>query len=116
MSTESSGDSGKEALADVSGLSVSPAEPEEAAALRDRLLRALADAENARRRADIARREGWKAGVAEVVGRLIPGLDSLDLAIRAEPAPETDAGFARAVIEEFAPHGANSSRLSTRSA
>src|SRR5690606_12967629 len=67
--------------------------------LRDRLLRALADAENARRRADIARREGWKAGVAEVVGRLLPGLDSLDLAIRAEPAPETDGGFARAVIE-----------------
>lgn len=99
MSTESSGESGKEALADVSGLSASPAEPEEVAALRDRLLRALADAENARRRADIARREGWKAGVAEVVGRLIPGLDSLDLAIRAEPAPETEAGFARAVIE-----------------
>lgn len=100
MSTESSGEAGNEPVADVSGVPVSPAEPEEVAALRDRLLRALADAENARRRADEARRQGWKSGVVEVVERLIPGLDSLDLAIRAGPsAEETGAGFARAVLE-----------------
>jgi len=99
MSTQSSAESGNEPPADVSGLTASPAEPEEVAALRDRLLRALADAENARRRADAARREGWRAGVVEVVGRLIPGLDSLDLAIRAEPSAETDTSFAKAVIE-----------------
>lgn len=100
MSKENSGETGHEPAADLSGVPVHPAEPEEVAALRDRLLRALADAENARRRAEEARREGWKSGVVELVGRLVPGLDSLDLALRVEPpAGEAGAGFARAVLE-----------------
>jgi len=100
MRKENSGETGHEPAADLSGVPVHPAEPEEVAALRDRLLRALADAENARRRAEEARREGWKSGVVELVGRLVPGLDSLDLALRAEPpAGEAGAGFARAVLE-----------------
>ena len=49
--------------------------------LQDRLLRALADAENARKRAERSRAEGHKAGVAEVVTALIPALDSLELAL-----------------------------------
>ncbi|ACG80064.1 Heat-shock protein GrpE(HSP-70 cofactor) (plasmid) [Phenylobacterium zucineum HLK1] len=75
-----------------------PDEPEAVSSLRERLLRALADAENARRRAERARNEGWKAGVAELTGRLIPGLDGLDLAVRVEP-PDNEGGqaFARAV-------------------
>lgn len=100
MSKENSGEAEHEPAADLSGVPVHPAEPEEVAALRDRLLRALADADNARRRAEEARREGWKSGVVELVGRLVPGLDSLDLALRAEPPVEAaGAGFARAVLE-----------------
>ena len=39
-------------------------------ALQDRLLRALADAENARRQAERARSEGRRAGVADLIARL----------------------------------------------
>jgi len=49
--------------------------------LNDKLLRALADAENARKRADRARQEGRDAGIADVTAGLIPALDSLALAI-----------------------------------
>lgn len=78
----------------------SPLELDELAALRDRLLRALADAENARRRAEVARSEGQQAGVADLASRLIGGLDSLDLALRAEPGPGQEASaFAAAVLE-----------------
>lgn len=81
----------------------SPAEPEAVAALRERLLRALADAENARRRADKARSEGWRAGIAELAGRLVSGLDSLDLAVRANPeAGQDPLAFARAVQDGVA--------------
>lgn len=81
----------------------SPDEPEAAAALRERLLRALADAENARRRAERARSEGWRAGVAELAGRLISGLDSLDLAVQAAPQGGQDPhAFAKAVQEGVA--------------
>jgi len=81
----------------------SPDEPEAVASLRDRLLRALADAENARRRAEKARSEGWRAGVAELAGLLISGLDSLDLAVRTAPqAGQDPAAFAKAVQEGVA--------------
>ena len=56
-------------------------------ALQDRLLRALADAETARRQAERARSEGRRAGVADLIARLAPGLDSLDLAVDAARKP-----------------------------
>lgn len=49
--------------------------------LQDRLLRALADADNARKRADRARGEGHRAGIADLAAAIVPALDSLDLAI-----------------------------------
>jgi molecular chaperone GrpE len=58
--------------------------------LRERLLRALADAENARKRADRARAEGRESGIADLVSKIVPALDSLDLAI--EAAGRTEEG------------------------
>lgn len=58
--------------------------------LRERLLRALADAENARKRADRARAEGREGGIADLVSKIVPALDSLDLAI--EAAGRTEEG------------------------
>jgi molecular chaperone GrpE len=58
--------------------------------LRERLLRALADAENARKRADRARAEGRETGIADLVSKIVPALDSLDLAI--EAAGRTEEG------------------------
>lgn len=81
----------------------SPDEPEAVASLRERLLRALADAENARRRAERSRSEGWRAGVAELASRLTSGLDSLDLAIKASPQQGQDPqAFAQAVQDGVA--------------
>jgi molecular chaperone GrpE len=62
----------------------------EADELRERLLRALADAENARKRADRARAEGRETGIADLVSKIVPALDSLDLAI--EAASRTEEG------------------------
>lgn len=62
----------------------------EAEELRERLLRALADAENARKRADRARVEGRETGIADLVSKIVPALDSLDLAI--EAASRTEEG------------------------
>ena len=62
----------------------------EADELRERLLRALADAENARKRADRARAEGRESGIADLVSKIAPALDSLDLAI--EAAGRTEEG------------------------
>lgn len=62
----------------------------EADELRERLLRALADAENARKRADRARAEGRESGIADLVSKIVPALDSLDLAI--EAAGRTEEG------------------------
>lgn len=59
--------------------------------LKDRLLRALADAENARKRAERSRSEGRDNGVAEVVGSIAPALDSLDLAINIAERDDQDA-------------------------
>ncbi|MFS0851933.1 nucleotide exchange factor GrpE [Novosphingobium panipatense] len=74
---------------------VEKTEPKQAAAseadeLRERLLRALADAENARKRADRARAEGRESGIADLVSKIVPALDSLDLAI--EAAGRTEEG------------------------
>lgn len=55
----------------------------EIAAVTDKWKRALADAENARRRADAARAEGREHGVAVAVEALAPALDALLLGIEA---------------------------------
>ena len=62
----------------------------EADEMGERLLRALADAENARKRADRARAEGRESGIADLVSKIVPALDSLDLAI--EAAGRTEEG------------------------
>lgn len=68
--------------------------------LKDRLLRALADAENARKRADSAHHAGRTAGVAEVTQGLIPALDSLDFAMTTlKPASESLEPQLRAIHE-----------------
>ncbi|MFL0418369.1 nucleotide exchange factor GrpE [Sphingomonas sp. 179-I 2A4 NHS] len=56
--------------------------------LRERLLRALADAENARKRADRARAEGRETGISDLAEMIVPALDSLDLAIEAASRTE----------------------------
>src|SRR5207247_10042 len=61
----------------------------------DRLLRVLADAENARRRAQREREEFVKYANESLLRDLIPALDNLDRALRAAPvgvaaAPEED--------------------------
>jgi molecular chaperone GrpE len=58
-------------------------EAEEGNALQDRLLRALAEAENARKRAEKAGIEGRQAGMAQLLSELAPALDNLDLALEA---------------------------------
>lgn len=57
--------------------------------LEDKFLRALADAENARKRAARARTEGHVAGIAEAVNALLPTLDNIELALKNRP--NTDA-------------------------
>lgn len=70
------------------------------ATLNDRLLLALADAENARKRADRARSEGRETGVAEVTASLVPALDSLALAIETAGQEDRSApGYMAAVLE-----------------
>jgi len=50
----------------------------ENASLRERLLRALADAENARRRADQTAEDTRKFGIAEFARELLPVVDNLE--------------------------------------
>lgn len=75
-------------------------ESETANELKDRLLRALADAENARKRADSAHQAGRTAGVAEVTQGLLPALDSLDFAMTTlKPVSESLEPQLRAIHE-----------------
>lgn len=68
--------------------------------MREKLLRALADAENARKRADRSRIEGREAGMAELMSALAPALDNLDLAISsAKPAKSDLPGTESAILE-----------------
>ncbi len=57
----------------------------DASVLREKLLRALADAENARKRAAAARGEGRNAGLADAVNALLPALDNIELAFKNRP-------------------------------
>lgn len=63
----------------------------EIARLTDKWKRALADAENARKRADISRAEGRENGIAVAVEALAPAFDALSLGIEAaRKAPEAE--------------------------
>ncbi len=72
----------------------------EIASLKDRLLRALADASNARNRAGLARDEGRKAGIAAAIEAMLPALDSLDLALKSAEAHEAEfSGAGTALLD-----------------
>jgi molecular chaperone GrpE len=89
------------------------------AALQDRLLRALAEQENIRRRAARERAEAVKFAAAEIVTDLLATADSLRSAIESIPDDPTTAGAAswrqnlleglsateRALRDAFARHG-----------
>lgn len=63
----------------------------EIACLTDKWKRALADAENARKRADMSRAEGREHGIAVAVEALAPALDALSLGIEAaKKAPNAE--------------------------
>jgi molecular chaperone GrpE len=67
--------------------------------LRDRMLRALADAENARRRAERSATEARQSAVADVVRELLPAADNLQRAIAAaeQHGPTGDAALIEGV-------------------
>jgi molecular chaperone GrpE len=67
--------------------------------LRDRMLRALADAENARRRAERSATEARQSAVADVVRELLPVADNLQRAIAAaeQHGPADDAALIEGV-------------------
>lgn len=68
-----------------------PSTENEIARVTDKWKRALADAENARKRADVARTEGREHGIATAVEALAPALDALALGIEAaRNAPDAD--------------------------
>lgn len=72
----------------------------EIAELTDKWKRALADAENARKRADIARLDGLEHGTALAVEALAPALDALALGIEAaKAAPDTEDPRIKAHLE-----------------
>jgi molecular chaperone GrpE len=89
----------------------------EIAELRDRLLRALAEQENLRRRAAREREEAVKFAAAEVVKDLLPTVDHLHSAVEsarhherapAEAWPQLFAGIVateRALMDALARHG-----------
>lgn len=68
--------------------------------LTDKWKRALADAENARKRADMAQLDGRKHGVAMAVEALAPAYDDICMAIEAAKAsPESDNPLIAAHLE-----------------
>jgi molecular chaperone GrpE len=69
--------------------------------LRDRMLRALADAENTRRRAERTQREARQYAIADFARELLPVLDNLQRTVaaaeRREPASVEDAALIEGV-------------------
>jgi len=63
---------------------------EQAPVLREKLLRALADAENARKHGAQARLEGREEGIVAAVREFIDVLDNLDRALAAQKAPTAE--------------------------
>ncbi len=87
----------------------------ELAKARDELLRALAEVENTRRRADRQAQEARAYAIDRFAADLLPVADTLQRAIAAAPRDDIDEGFRnlltgvemteRALIEAFARHG-----------
>lgn len=68
--------------------------------LTDKWKRALADAENARKRADVARLDGREHGIALAVEALAPAFDAICLAIEVERnGPDADNPRIKALLE-----------------
>lgn len=67
--------------------------------MQDRLMRALADAENARKRADKDRRDAQQYGGSRFVRDMLPVYDSLQRALDAAKTAESDGSDAAAVAE-----------------
>ncbi|WP_193143067.1 MULTISPECIES: nucleotide exchange factor GrpE [unclassified Meridianimarinicoccus] len=65
--------------------------------LHDRFMRALADAENARKRGERDRREGEQYGGSKLARDMLPVYDNLNRALRA--APETGSEADKALLE-----------------
>ncbi|WP_373355331.1 nucleotide exchange factor GrpE [Pseudoroseicyclus sp. CXY001] len=83
-------------------------------AYKDRFVRALADAENARKRADRSRREGEAYGASRLAGDLLPIYDNLSRALDAvgeelkkdhAPLVEGIELTMRALLDTFSKHG-----------
>lgn len=82
------------------GAATPPDPSVELAALTDKWKRALADAENARKRADVARMEGREYGVAIGVDALAPVYDAVCFAIEvAHASPDADTPQLAAYLE-----------------
>ncbi len=87
----------------------------ELAKVRDELLRALAEVENTRRRADRQAQEARVYAIDRFAAELLPVADTLARAIAAAPREDTDEGFRnlltgvelteRMLLEAFARHG-----------
>ena len=72
----------------------------EIAALTDKWKRALAEAENARKRADASRLDGREHGISLAVDALAPTLDAVFLALEtARKIPEADNPWIKAHLE-----------------
>ena len=71
----------------------------ENASLQDRLLRALADSENVRRRADRAAQDARSYAVADLSRELLTVVDNLRRAIEAAEGQSGDAGGTESLVE-----------------
>jgi molecular chaperone GrpE len=87
----------------------------ELAKAKDDMLRALADAENTRRRAERSAQEARVYAIDRFAADLLPVADTLQRALQAAPRDDLDEGFRnlltgvelteRAMIDAFARHG-----------
>ena len=71
----------------------------EAAAERDRALRAVAEAENTRKRADRSIANAHKFALEKFVGDLLPAIDSFERAVEAAAKAESQDETAQAIVE-----------------
>lgn len=97
------------------GVSPTAALEAEVAKARDEMLRALAEVENTRRRAERTAQEARTYAIDRFAADLLPVADTLSRALAAAPRDDVDEGFRnlltgvelteRALIEAFARHG-----------
>src|SRR3981081_1544895 len=78
---------------------VEAAAPAENASLRDRMLRALAEADNTRRRAERAGQDARQCAVADVARELLPVVDNLQRSIAAAERQAAATSAETALIE-----------------